>query len=289
MWVVAPGDEIGRLSYAEGWGVPAKGLIWAQRPEARLLVPLNGEEQEMAFRAYTPGAGQRLEIEVDGQTVSWIGMAVGWMDYEVALPEDVVQPGLNEVWLRFNALAPASQVVLTPRTIGQTGVESPVNLVVESAGQEVGDFGHIYVNGQDVSPNERGYNLVTLDPQTGMVGGRAVFDTHLDEGASEALVAFLKDVPAGHIVAVAAADEASRLLSQEAVEALRGIGAAGDLLDRFRWGHAVIGVQGAPPGTALEAMDWMRPVVVTAGEGATEPFLAAAFETITFSAASSRQ
>ena len=78
-------------------------------------------------------------------------------------------------------------------------------------------------------------------------------------------------VPAGRIVAVAAADEASRLLGQEAVEALRGIGAEGDLREKFRWGHAIIGVQGAAPGTALEAMDWMRPVSVVVGEGATEP------------------
>ena len=40
-----------------------------------------------------------------------------------------------------------------------------MNLVVQSAGQEVGDFGHIYVDGQDVSPNERGYNVVVLNPE----------------------------------------------------------------------------------------------------------------------------
>jgi hypothetical protein len=58
----------------------------------------------------------------------------------------------------------------------------------------------------------------------------------------------------------------------------------GDLQDRFRWGQAIIGVQDAPPGTALEAMDWMRPVTLAVGEGATEPDLATAFATITFTA-----
>ena len=28
-------------------------------------------------------------------------MAAGWMDYEVTLPAEVVEEGLNEVWLRF--------------------------------------------------------------------------------------------------------------------------------------------------------------------------------------------
>jgi hypothetical protein len=113
----------------------------------------------------------------------------------------------------------------------------------------------------------------------------AAFDTHDDAGASQALAALLSDVSPGRIVAVAAADEASRLLGEEAVTALQGIGATGDLRGKARWGHAIIGVQGAPPGTALEAMDWMRPAVVVAGEGATEPRLAAAFANIVFSAA----
>ena len=91
-------------------------------------------------------------------------------------------------------------------------------------------------------------------------------------------------MPAGYLVAVAAADEASRLLGPEAVAALQGIGATGDLREKFRWGHAIVGVRGAPPGTALELMDWMRPVTLVVGDGATEPDLAAAFATITFAA-----
>ncbi len=283
-WIVEPGDALGRLSYAEGWGVPVDGLIWAQRRAVRLLVPLNGETQQMTFRAFVPGGGQRLRVEINGQALSWIGMAAGWMDYQVTLPAEAVREGLNEIWLRFDTLYPVRNVRLSPRSVGQTGVQSPVNLVARSAGQEVGDFGQIFVNGQEVSLNERGYNLAVIHPQSGVVEQAAAFDTHLDEGASPALVAFLSTVPRGQIVAVAAADEASRLLSEEAVAALQRLGATGDLREKFRWGHAIIGIQGASPGTALESSDWMRPVTLVAGEGATEPHLAAAFATITFTA-----
>jgi hypothetical protein len=283
-WTIAPGDALARLSYAEGWGVPANGVIWAQRKAVRLLVPMDGRAQQMAFRAYAPQSGQRLTVEVNGQPAQRVDMAAGWARYEIELPAGQVHEGLNEVWLRFGRLVPAGQVRLSPRAIGQTGAESPVNLVVYSAGQEVGNFGHIYVDGRDVSPGGRGYNVAVIDPQTGAVEDTANFDTHLDEGASQALAAFLAKVPAGHIVAVAAADEASRLLGPEAVAALHGIGAEGDLREKFRWGQAIIGVQDAAPGTALEAMDGLRPVVVVAGEGATEPSLAAAFATITFTA-----
>ena len=281
-WSVEPGDELSRLSYAEGWGIPAHGVVWAQRKAVRLLVPLDGAEQQMAFRAYAPQGEQQLRLELNGLPVTRIDMVDGWMDYEVTLPAEAVQEGLNEVWLRFGSLTPASQVRLSDRSIGQTYVQSPVSLVVHSAGQEVGDFGHIYVDGQDVSPNERGYNVAVIHPETGVVEQTAAFDTHLDAAASAELADFLGGVAGGRIVAVTASDEASRLLGEDAVEALRGIGAQGDLRDRFRWGHAIIGVQGATAGTALEAMDWMRPVAVVAGEGATEPGLAAAFAKISF-------
>ena len=283
-WGIAPDDELSRLSYAEGWGVPGGGVNWAQRKAVRLLVPLNGQRQQMTFRAYAPEGGQRLQVEINGRTEAWIGMGVGWIDYEAILPADIVREGLNEIWLRFDTLYPAHEIRLSPRTIGQAG-ESPVNLVVQSAGQEVGDFGHIYVNGRDVSPNGRGYNVAVIHPESGAVERTAAFDTHLDEAASQALASFVGSVPPGYVVALAVADEGSRLLSQKAVDALRRIGSAGDLRGKFRWGHAIIGLQGASPGTALEALDSMRPVALTAGEGATEPHLAAAFATITFTAA----
>jgi hypothetical protein len=283
-WTIAPDDELGRLSYAEGWGPPAGGVRWAQRRTARLLVPLNGQEQHMSFRAYTPEAGQRLQVEANGQTVARIEMGAGWMAYEITVPASITRQGLNEIRFRFETLYPASDIRLSPRSIGGAG-ESPVHVVVQSAGQEVGDFGHIYVDGREVSPNRRGYNVAVIHPESGQVERTAAFDTHLDEGASAALAAFLRDVPPGHIVAVAAADEASRLLTEEAVAALQGIGAAGDLRQKFRWGHAILGMQGASPGTALEALDWMRPVTIVVGEGATEPHLGAAFATLTLRAA----
>jgi hypothetical protein len=287
-WTITPGDDLSRLSFAEGWSVPAGGAIWAQRQAARLLVPMNGGPQQMSFRAFVPEGGQKLSVDLNGQRVQQIAMAAGWQAYEFALPSSSVREGLNEVWLRFDTLYPAGDASLTAREIGTTGVQAPANLLVSSAGEEVGDFGHIYVNGEDVSPNGRGYNVAVIDPASGVVESTATFDTHLDENASQALAAYLDQVPAGRIVAVAAADEASRLLGDHAAEALHSIGASRSLQGKIRWGHAIIGVKGAPSGSALESLDWMRPVSIAAGEGATEPHLAAAFSDIAFSARSGR-
>ena len=71
-------------------------------------------------------------------------------------------------------------------------------------------------------------------------------------------------------------------LGEEAVAALRSIGATGDLRGKFRWSHAIIGVKGAAPGSALEALDGLRPVSVAVGPAVTEPFVAAGVAWIRF-------
>ena len=128
-----------------------------------------------------------------------------------------------------------------------------VSLLVRSAGQEVGDFAHFWLNGVDVAGGERGYNLVALDTQ-GVVLGQGTFDTLAGAEASAAMAAWLDQWPPGTVIAGAVADEASLNLGQDAVDALGRLGVLTDLRDRFRWSHAFIGVAGAAPGT------WAPPV-----------------------------
>jgi hypothetical protein len=147
---------------------------------------------------------------------------------------------------------------------------------------EVGDFGHIFVEGRDVSPNERGYNLAVIDPTTGVVEFTAHFDTFAAEIESQRLANLVAAIPPGHLVAVVVRDEASMHLTAEAIAALHAIGAQGDLQGRFCWSHAIIGVKGAAPGTAAEALSLTRPTEIVVGEGVVEPRLVAAIAWIRF-------
>src|SRR5262249_4427167 len=79
------------------------------------------------------------------------------------------------------------------------------------------------------------------------------FDTFLAAKASRQLARWVAALPAGTIVAGAVRDEGSNRLTAEAVQALRALGVAGDLRGRYREAHAFVGVEGAPPGSALEA------------------------------------
>ena len=283
-WALTPGDELSRLSYAEGWGTPSGGWIWAQRREARLIVPLNGRPQTMAFQALAPQPGQVLTIEINGDAAGRVELQESPQSYSIELPDEAIIAGLNEIILRFEKLSPMSIGQEDSGRTGRTGFDSPLNIVVVSAGNEVGDLGLIYVNGNQVSPNGRGYNVVVVDESSGTVLDAAAFDTHMDPAASQAMAEYLQQIPEGRVVAIAAADDASRLLGPEVVEAAQTIGATGDLRSKFRWGHAIIGKRGAAPGTAMEAMGWIRPVSLSLGTGATEPRLAAAFGPIKFSA-----
>lgn len=281
-------SKLACLNLAEGWGRPTdlgqglSGYRWVQRREARLLVRLNGEAQVMSLRAFCPARGQELTVVFNGKRLDPIELDQGWGEYELEVPAGYVKAGLNELRFRFASLFPIEDYRLASYFIGETATISPVNITVEGAGKEVGDFGHIYVDGRNVSLEGRGYNLAVIDPQTGAVEATASFDTHLDEGASRAMANFVASMPEGHIVAMAVRDEASRLLSEEAVQALHTIGAEGDLRGKFRWGQAIIGVKGAQPGQAMESLDVLCPAVVYVGEGTTEPHLAAAFSLVRF-------
>ena len=238
----------------------------------------------MTLRVMAPGPDQILEIVLNGHAVTRRNLSAGWQEYQVALPADHLRDGPNELRFRFTRLYPVSGIRDGDYTIGETGIAAPVNILVKSAGEEVGDFGHIYVDGRNQSPDERGYNIVVLNPRSGLVESTGHFDTFASEEQSQLLADFMATIPAGKIVAVAVEDEASLHLTDEAVQALRSIGATGDLRDMFRWEHAVIGVKGATRGQALERTGVLQPVTVRVGQGLTEPTAAAAFDYVSFQA-----
>ncbi|MGH7358330.1 MAG: interleukin-like EMT inducer domain-containing protein, partial [Candidatus Rokuibacteriota bacterium] len=137
--------------------------------------------------------------------------------------------------------------------IGTTGATSPVDALVLSGGQPHGDVASIRIGMGETSPNRRGYNVVALGSD-GEFRGRAAFDTFADPAASARLGAWVEGLPAGTIVLGAVRDEASTRLGADAIQALATLGVRGDLRGRYRESHAFVGVKGAPPGSALEAL-----------------------------------
>jgi hypothetical protein len=278
----AVGDDQGRMALAEGWSPPmgdagAETPVWATRTTGRLLLPLGTAATQIRLEAWAAMPGQTVALTVDGHALASqpLSAARGWVAFDV--PADLARPALSDVRVQFSRLVAVAQAAVDgPWPVGQTGVSSPVSVLARSAGEETGAFAHLYVNGQDVARGERGYNLAALDPADGRVLASAVFDTFADAAASERLAAWVRELPEGAIVAGAVSDEASTNLGQPAVDVLQAVGVRGDLRGHFRWGHAFIGIKGAGPDTALEAIDGVRPAQVYIGLPADAPMVAAA-------------
>lgn len=270
-----------RLNFGEGWGTVGAASVWATRQQAKLFLPMDEStlfKRTLAFRANSPLARQTVRLEVNGRPAGAVEMQPGWGEYRLRMPENIWRVGMNEIVLRFDSLAPVRSVREGEFAIGATGINSPVSLVATSAGNEVGDFAHVFVNGIDAAPNAVGYNVVVLDPQSGAVEASAAFNPFASAAESERLAQFINEIPNGKIVVVTARDEVSRYLTASAVDALETIGAQQDLRGKWRWSHALIGVKGAPPGSALESAGETIPAQVVVGLGATEPNVAAALE-----------
>ncbi|MBI4786359.1 MAG: hypothetical protein HY782_04860 [Chloroflexi bacterium] len=278
--MIRPADALARLHFAEGWGMLRGKNVWATRREAKLFARRDRpDDATLTLRFYVPMSSQTVKVNVNGNVVSTLVSQRGLSVYSIHPGPEVWRAGMNEIVLQFDVLAPVASVRAGDFAIGTTGHTAPASIVVSSAGSEVGDFAHIYVNGVDAAQNTRGYNVVVND-RTGAVETSAAFDTFASVDESARLARFIAEIPNGRIVAVAVRDEGSRYLTQDAVNALRSIGASEDLRGKWRWSHAIIGVKGAAPGTALEMASESAPAQVVVGIGATEPNVAAAVEWI---------
>jgi hypothetical protein len=177
--------------------------------------------------------------------------------YSFEPPATALHDGMNEVILHFTD---------NPTFPTTTPVE---DITVQSAGEEVGGFGQIFINGHDISLNQRGFNVAIIQTNTFTV---ANFDTHLDPNASAALANFLNQAPLEANIALAVADEASLNLGEAALHALQQRGATQDLRGCFRCSYALIYRPNQP---ALEALDPLQPVGLTTHYGLIEPQITA--------------
>jgi hypothetical protein len=81
-----------------------------------------------------------------------------------------------------------------------------------------------------------------------------VFDTYGDAAAATRLARRIDALPKGSVVLLAAKDEASKRWNKAADDAIRALGGRESLRGRYRWSYALIGVKGARPGQAVEAV-----------------------------------
>ena len=272
------------LAFAEGWGPATDGIRWATRRDTRMFLPLDSGAYTLALEMVAPAGEQTVSVTVDGQVIGQHRLGIGRHVVSFPVPADLRRQSPSAVHLRFGRLFPPPSAPPGGWPVGESGVAVPRAILVESAGEEVGNLAHVFVDGRDMARGGRGFNLVAINPEDGAVTARATFDTHLDPDASRRLATFVAAIPPAQVVAVAIADEGSRLLGDEAVAALRTLGLTQALQGEahFRWSYAALGVKGAPLGSVPEAASGIRPVRVGVGPAIREPAIAAGLATVTW-------
>src|SRR5262249_57754528 len=105
----------------------------------------------------------------------------------------------NRIALTYRYRRPAAALDERYR-IGLTGARSAGDLRVVSAGQPQGSLSAIQLNGVELSPDQRGYNLVALEP-SGRVVATAAFDTAASAEAAAGLAPRVSALPPATTVA----------------------------------------------------------------------------------------
>ncbi|MCD6291086.1 MAG: hypothetical protein J7M34_11330 [Anaerolineae bacterium] len=277
---ISLGSNIGHLLLGEGWSPPAPttdgplaAAVWAERREVRLQIPVTARARGLELLMRAPGPGQEVSLTISGYSADRQPISTTWRWVRFTWPPGQAKPGLAPVRLRFARTYDLNDVLTG--TSPAPGLPTHAALLIRSAGEEVGDFAHIYVNGIDYSPNHRGYNLVLFDPDNGTVRATASFDTHASARASDDMASWLRSAPPGLWVLGTVRDEASLHLSESAIAALHSLGITTDLRGRFRWSHAFIGAQGWTPEQARDRASALRPATIVVNLPATRSHVAA--------------
>ena len=267
----------------EGWSgdeeIQGATAQWAMAQGARFFLP-SGPSGTMPvdgpashqFQARLlpfdyPGADvQTATLYANGHRLETQELSAEWAEYTWLVPSSAMREGLNDLRFEFGRLDAPAEVLPGSGSIGGTGVQAPAAIEVNSGGPA--GFAYITVEGdggsEDGSVHSPGYNVAVIDANTGRLLQRQGFDTTPDgsQAQAAALAAFIEAIPEERIVVVASQGDGAANLTAEAVAAFAAIGAKADPQGSSGWSHAIIGVKGAAPGTALEAAGpengWLR-------------------------------
>ena len=253
----------------EGWDgaetdtIFETNAIWATDTNSRLFLPLRQVEPAASYTlraqvhpiAYPGSTTQTVQLVVNGWQGGQQSLADGWQEVSWQVPGSALVDSLNRLELHWGWSAVPRTVLGGNRQIGATGVTLPIDVDITA----FADGGYIALFDEsgtqiDGSAGRRGINITVLD-ETGEIAEKVGFDTEANSFESEKLADFLATIASGRPVLVASYGNASANLTETAVTALRNLGADLSLATLQGQHFAIIGVQGAQPGSAALTID----------------------------------
>ncbi len=128
-----------------------------------------------------------------------------------------------------------------------------LNLQVQSAGHDDGNYCYLIVNFILLNADSRGHNVVAIDPATQqLLAPPRAYDTFASSAAADSLAAFLESLPPRTLVLAGIQDDGSFRMTERAHRALASIGSQRSRQVGLRDSWALIGAKGLAAGAAVE-------------------------------------
>ena len=235
--------------WSAGEDIAGASARWIDGGEAVLYLPAEPSGEHVLTLSAAPfsfadAPEQVMTISVNGQEIASFGMDPSWQQYTTSPPLDVLHRGPNTVSLRFAYARRPVDVLPEAYFIGNTGRRAPLLIEVTSNPE----IAYITVGNQDGSRHAHGLNAALFD----LSGGRLLQAEIFAWGAADRLYRFLASAGRDTGAVVAAKGGVPADLDPAICRALNLVGGAA-CPTPGAGGYALIGVIGAPPGTALEA------------------------------------
>jgi hypothetical protein len=180
---------------------------WVTAPQAELFIPIQGAgNRQLALSvapfSYPGAPPQQLTMwlnEADSPLMQTT-LNEGWQIITVTLPAPQLQQGLNRLKLSFSHTAQPRQVIPANLAIGQTGINVPLDIELNSGA----DFAYMTrgfgAEATDVSTHRHGVNVAILQSETGELLDKRGFDTAANEFEATALTEYLRQIKTGQII-----------------------------------------------------------------------------------------
>ena len=245
------------------YGQPA---IWATDEQSCLFVPLRNLDESRSTYTLTmpvrpfdyPGSPpQQVTAQINGEPFATQDLVNDWQTVSWTVPLSALRNTINEICLNWSYAASPRTVLGGDRMIGATGVALPVDVELKSFadGAWISTFDEETGAPINASTGRRGVNVTVLDARTGEIVDMQGFDTAANEFESAALAEYIGQIAAGSPVLVGSRGAAGAFLTEEAITQLRTLGAEMTLASVQGSYFSIVGVKGAQPGTALQAVN----------------------------------
>ncbi len=249
------GDLRFRYFLSESFGYPVRvgGIRYAPVRDlaAHVFLPLNRMgDLYLLVGGRALVSGTRVRFKFNGRLdLGEHPLPVGeWGAIPLRVPARYVERGINRLDLNHTLPErdPGSRCLEPTRRIC-----CATDLALVSGAVGMGNFAEVWVANQQVTRNQRGLNVVLVEPASGRILGVRGFDVMLYRGEYRELERYLSRFPQGTFVAVASRGEGARNFKHGGAAAFARFGATGK---RFAndVGYVAVGVLGAPLGSARE-------------------------------------